>query len=240
MTVLFISDLHLCRSRPAATRLFLDFLAGPARQAQALYILGDLFEYWAGDDDLVDPFNAEICAALRRLADAGTSTFFMAGNRDFLVGDAFAKAAGLALLPDPCIADLGGTPTLLMHGDTLCADDEAYARFRAQVRSPEWQRSFLALPLSERKSQIEALRQESEAQKRIKPMQIMDVNPQVVMQALREHGCQRLIHGHTHRPAHHLIDLDGRRCERWVLPDWYETGGYLACDATGCRPVAFD
>lgn len=239
MTALFISDLHLCPTRPAISRLFFSFLAGPAREAKTLYILGDLFEYWAGDDDLGDSFNAEICAALHGLADADTSVFCMAGNRDFLIGDAFALAAGTTLLAEPTLIDIGGTATLLMHGDTLCTDDEAYQRFRAQVRSTEWQRGFLALPLAERKAQIGALRRESEAQKRIKPMDIMDVNAATVARALREHGCTRLIHGHTHRPGHHTFAMDGRGCERWVLPDWYETGGYLACDETGCRAIAF-
>lgn len=230
MSTLFISDLHLCPTRPEIRRIFLDFLAGPARQAQSLYILGDLFEYWAGDDDLGDPFNAETCAALRGLADAGTAVCFMAGNRDFLAGDAFALATGMTLLDEPSLVDIEGTPTLLMHGDTLCTDDEAYLRFRAQVRSAEWRRGFLALPLAERKARIEALRRESEAQKRTKPMEIMDVNPEAVARALRVHGCARLIHGHTHRPACHSLEVDGRPCQRWVLPDWYEHGGYLSCE----------
>lgn len=239
MATLFISDLHLCPSRPQTNRLFLDFLAGPAREAEALYILGDLFEYWAGDDDLDDPFNAEICAALRTLSDSAVPIFFMAGNRDFLAGEAFARVAGLTLLPEPVVVELGGTTTLLMHGDTLCADDAAYQAFREEVRSMDWQQAFMALPLDQRKARIEALRRESEAQKRVKPMDIMDVNPDAVLQALTFHRCPRLIHGHTHRPALHQFEIDGRACERWVLPDWYETGGYLACDETGCREVGF-
>lgn len=238
MATLFISDLHLCPSRPQTSRLFLDFLTGPARQAGALYILGDLFEYWAGDDDLDDPFNAETCAALRTLSDSGVSSFFMAGNRDFLAGEGFARAAGLTLLPDPTLVDVAGTSTLLMHGDTLCTDDAAYLAFRDEVRSPEWRQAFMALPVDRRKAQIEALRRESETQKRIKPMDIMDVNADAVLQALTFHRCARLIHGHTHRPARHSLVIDGRACERWVLPDWYETGGYLACDEDGCREVA--
>ncbi|MBM3390809.1 MAG: UDP-2,3-diacylglucosamine diphosphatase [Betaproteobacteria bacterium] len=235
MATLFISDLHLCPSRPAVARLFQDFLAGPARAAEALYILGDLFEYWAGDDDLGDPFNAAICAALRTLSVAGVPIAFMAGNRDFLAGEAFAGAAGLKLLPEPAQIDLAGTATLLLHGDTLCTDDTAYLAFRAEVRSPEWRQAFLALPLAQRKAQIEALRRESEAQKRSKPMEIMDVTPSAVLQGLTFHRCSRLIHGHTHRPARHVLEAAGRSCERWVLPDWYEKGGYLVCDANGCR-----
>ena len=235
MATLFISDLHLCPSRPRIGRLFLDFLAGPARQADALYILGDLFEYWAGDDDLDDPFNAGICAALRTLADSGVALSFMTGNRDFLAGEAFARTAGLKLLPDPTLAEVAGTITLLMHGDTLCTDDAAYQSFRAEVRSPEWRQAFLALPLSQRKAQIEALRREREAQKRLKPPDIMDVNADAVLQGLTFHRCHRLIHGHTHRPARHTLDVAGCPAERWVLPDWYENGGYLACNAAGCQ-----
>ena len=235
MATPFISDLHLCPSRPLIGRLFLDFLDGPARGAEALYILGDLFEYWAGDDDLGDAFNAGLCASLQKLSASGVPIYFMAGNRDFLAGETFARAAGLKLLPDPALIELAGTTTLLMHGDTLCTDDGAYQAFRSEVRSPEWRQAFLALPLTQRKAQIEALRRESEAQKRIKPMEVMDVNPAAVLQALTFHRCTRLIHGHTHRPAHHRLEIDGRSCERWVLPDWYETGGYLACDAAGCR-----
>lgn len=235
MATLFISDLHLCPSRPQISRLFLDFLAGPARQAQALYILGDLFEYWAGDDDLDDPFNAGICTALSTLSGSGVPLFFMAGNRDFLAGESFAKAAGLRLLPDTALIEVAGTTTLIMHGDTLCTDDDAYQAFRAEVRSPEWQQAFLALPLAQRKAQIEALRRESEAQKRIKPTDIMDVSPDAVLQELTFHRCTRLIHGHTHRPALHRFEIDGCACERWVLPDWYEKGGFLACNAVGWR-----
>jgi UDP-2,3-diacylglucosamine hydrolase len=236
MAILFISDLHLCPSRPQVSRHFFDFLAGPARQAESLHILGDLFEYWAGDDDLDDPFNAEVCSALHALSSAGVPLFFMAGNRDFLAGGGFARAAGLTLLPDPTLLEAAGVTTLLMHGDTLCTDDAAYQDFRAEVRSPEWRQAFLALPLARRKAQIEALRQESEAQKRGKPMEIMDVNPDAVLRTLTFHRCRRLIHGHTHRPALHRLELDGSACERWVLPDWHDKGGgYLACDAAGCR-----
>lgn len=235
MATLFISDLHLCPSRPHINRIFRDFLAGPARQAESLYILGDLFECWAGDDDLDDPFNAGICAALRELSKSGVPVFFMAGNRDFLAGEGFARTAGLTLLPEPTVVELHGTPTLLMHGDTLCTDDDAYQAFRAEVRTMDWQQAFLALPLPRRKSQIEALRRESEAQQRIKPILILDVNTAAVLQALTFHGCTRLIHGHTHRPAHHNLIVEGQPCERWVLQDWYETGGYLACDESGCK-----
>lgn len=233
MATLFISDLHLCPSRPDGTRLFLDFLAGPARAADTLYILGDLFEYWAGDDDLDDPFNREICVALRAATDARIPVCFMAGNRDFLIGEAFARATGIRLLPDPAHIDVAGVATLLMHGDTLCTDDLAYQSFRSEVRSDEWQQAFLALPLAVRKARIEALRRESEEKKREKPADITDVSPAAVASALQAHGCPRLIHGHTHRPGRHRFLAGGRECERWVLPAWYEGGGYLACRREG-------
>jgi len=237
MRTLFISDLHLCPSRPLGTRRFLAFLGGPARDAAALFILGDLFEYWAGDDDLTDAFNRNICAALRERADAGTAVFFMAGNRDFLIGDVFARAAGLTLLPDPARVDIGGTPTLLTHGDTLCTEDRAYQAFRSEVRSDDWQQAFRSLPLAMRKARIEALRQESEAQKSAKPAEITDVNPAAVIAAMQGQDCGRMIHGHTHRPARHEMDARGTNVERWVLPDWYERGGYLECDGSGCRLI---
>jgi UDP-2,3-diacylglucosamine hydrolase len=234
---LFVSDLHLCPSRPAATECFLDFLAGPATRAGAVYILGDLFEYWAGDDDLTDPFNTSICAALSRLSQHGTFIGFIPGNRDFLVGPAFAAAAGLTLLADGSVRDVAGTLTLLMHGDTLCTDDCAYLEFRATIRSDAWRAEFLARPLAARKAEIEALRRHSEAEKQHKPMTLMDAHPEAVARALRESGCRRLIHGHTHRPARHEHLVDGQTCERWVLGDWYGGGSYLACDASGCRPL---
>ncbi|MDR2239314.1 MAG: UDP-2,3-diacylglucosamine diphosphatase [Zoogloeaceae bacterium] len=235
MAALFVSDLHLCPGRPRTCRLFLEFLSGPARQAESLYILGDLFEYWAGDDDLDDPFNAAICAALRALSDTGVPLFFMAGNRDFLIGETFARAAGLTLLPDPALIETAGAAILLTHGDTLCTDDDAYQTFRAEVRAPAWRQAFLSLPLAERKARIEALRLQSETEKRGKPMAIMDANPAAAAEMLAAYGCKRLIHGHTHRPAWHDIKVDGQPRERWVLPDWHESGGYLACDAAGCR-----
>ena len=232
---LFISDLHLCSTRPQIVRLFEDFLGRQARQADALYILGDLFEYWAGDDSLSDPFNAGVCAALKDLADSGTQVHFIAGNRDFLADSGFAQASGAALLADPTLTDIAGSATLLMHGDTLCSDDAAYQDFRRTVRSTAWRARFLAQPLAERKAQIEALRRRSEDQKQIKSAAIMDVNATTVATVLRDHGYPRLIHGHTHRPAHHSHAVDGRICERWVLGDWYDSGNYLRCDESGCR-----
>jgi UDP-2,3-diacylglucosamine hydrolase len=238
MAVFFISDLHLCEARPDINRVFFEFLRGPARAAESLYILGDLFEYWAGDDDLGDPFNRSVAAALAEYSRTGIPLKFMHGNRDFLLDGGFARACGGALLDDPHTVDLFGTPTLLMHGDTMCTDDKDYQRFRAQVRDPGWQKRFLALPLEERKRQIEAVRQTSESEKQRKAPEIMDVNQGAVEDVLRRHDYPRLIHGHTHRPARHVHRVDGRSCERWVLADWYRAGSYLRCDEGGCTPVA--
>lgn len=235
----FVSDLHLCPTRSAVARLFLAFLAKDARQAKALYILGDLFEYWAGDDDLDDPFNASICAALKSLSANGTDIFFLAGNRDFLIGADFTKASGVILLDEPCLTTIGGISTLLMHGDTLCSDDTAYQTFRASIRNESWRTSFLALPLAERKLKIEEMRRRSEHEKQIKPAVIMDVNPDSVASTLRTHGYPRLIHGHTHRRERHWHDIDDHICDRWVLGDWredgQEAGNYLRCTTEGCK-----
>ena len=237
MAQLFISDLHLSASRPHILRLFLDFLLGPARQAEALYILGDLFEYWAGDDDLADPFNQGIAKALAACAAAGTRVSFMRGNRDFLVGKQFAAACGLQLLEDPVQVELADGGAVLSHGDALCTDDKAYQAFRATVRSADWRAAFLARPLEERKREIEAMRARSEAEKRVKSAAIMDVSEAAVAEFFRRRDCPRMIHGHTHRPAHHEHTVDGRRCERWVLADWYDKGSYLHSDPDGIRAV---
>jgi UDP-2,3-diacylglucosamine hydrolase len=227
---LFISDLHLSPDAPATTARFLSFLAGTARTAGSLTILGDLFDYWAGDDDLGDPLNARIVSALRDLAAAGVSISFMTGNRDLLIGEGFADAAGLTLLPDPCIRDIAGIKTLLTHGDALCTDDEDYQRFRSMVHDHAWQTAFLARPLAARKAEIATLRQRSEGEKKIKPLAIMDVNADSVSATLRQHGARALIHGHTHRQGQHTHDVDGRSRQRWVLGDWHaDRGGALAC-----------
>jgi UDP-2,3-diacylglucosamine hydrolase len=234
MSVLFISDLHLCESRPEINRIFFDFLARRALEAKALYILGDLFDYWAGDDDLADPFNAAVARALAQCARS-TPVYLVHGNRDFLIGEGFAAASGIHLLGDPTLIEAEGALMLLTHGDALCTDDDPYQRFRAEVRSRAWIDSFLARPLAERKQEIEALREQSEREKRQKAAAIMDVNAQAVASLLREHNYPRLIHGHTHRPAQHLHTVDGRRCERWVLGAWYEGGNVLVCDGSQCR-----
>lgn len=237
--VLFISDLHLTPERPLPVQLFFRFITEIAPSAQALYILGDFFEAWVGDDDLGQPFHQDIAAALKSLAAQGVLVFFLPGNRDFLVGTAFADAAGLTLLADPSELILFDIPTLLTHGDNLCTDDAAYLQFRKQVRDPEWQHQFLAQPLAQRHALAKTLRERSEQAKADKKPEIMDVNSAAIGKLLDAHPVARIIHGHTHRPAQHLHQHQGMRCERWVLPDWYESGGYLACDDAGCRLTAF-
>jgi UDP-2,3-diacylglucosamine hydrolase len=235
---LFISDLHLSADRPEISSAFSEFLATTAARAEALYILGDLFEYWAGDDDIHDPFNRRVIQALAKLHLNGVTIYLMHGNRDFLMGKVMATACGAHMLPDPSLIGIHGTPTLLMHGDTLCTDDTDYMAFRAQVRTSAWQSNFLAQPLAQRKAQIEHLRMQSKLAQSLKPADIMDVNTGSVTNALREHNYPRLIHGHTHRPARHEHEIDQHRCERWVLPDWYEQGGYLRCDTSGCQAMS--
>lgn len=233
---LFISDLHLSAQAPHIAALFFDFMQGPARCAQRLVILGDLFDYWAGDDDLDEPFNARIVSALRNLADSGTAIDFMAGNRDFLVGADFAGAAGINLLPDPCLRKLGGVPTLLTHGDALCTDDVEYQHFRQRVRSKEWRAAFLSRPLAERKADIEILRARSEAEKKTKPLDVMDVNEQSVSRLLHEHGAQAIIHGHTHRQGYHPHSGPPHSWQRWVLGDWHrDRRSILAFDGLDWR-----
>lgn len=235
---LFVSDLHLSPERPRIVESFFGFLRDTAARAEALYILGDLFEYWVGDDDRDEPFNASISGSLARLAESGVAVRIMQGNRDVLLGGEFARACGGRLIGDPTVLDLHGTKTLVVHGDTLCTDDVDYQRFRAYTHDPAVQRRFLAQPLPERRRQILGWRSESEQTKRLKEAEIMDVAAAAVESALRAHGYPRLIHGHTHRPARHVHLVDGRECERWVLPDWYERGGYLRCEASGCAAIA--
>lgn len=236
---IFISDLHLCPERPPAVRVFLRFLAGAARDACALYILGDLFEYWVGDDDIDDPFNAEIVAAIAEYS-RHTPVSFIAGNRDFLVGEAFARATGVRLLPDIGVHSVDGVATLLMHGDTLCTDDQAYMAFRREARAPAWRANMLGRPLTERKAELAGLRERSEAAKREKPPALMDVNTEAVANAFRQNGYARLVHGHTHRPGHHVVDVDGRACERWVLAEWCDTGQCLIADQGRLRSQIID
>jgi len=234
---IFISDLHLCAERPHINQQFFDFIGHTAPQAGALYILGDLFEYWVGDDDLADPLNASVAEALRTLGTKGTAVCLMHGNRDLLIGREFAQRCGAELISDPTLLDLHGTRTLIMHGDTLCTDDAAYQKFRTYAHNPGNQAQFLALPLAARREKILGLRAESERSKQDKSNEIMDVSQGAVAEILRSHGYPRLIHGHTHRPARHVHVVDGHTCERWVLNDWYQRGGYLRCDASDCQLV---
>lgn len=237
MHSIFISDLHLANERPHISEVFFEFVRHTAARAEALYILGDLFEYWIGDDDLDDPLNAAVARALGELAAGGVSVFFMHGNRDFLIGRQFAERAGAKLVADPLPVALYGTPTLLMHGDTLCSDDVDYQKFRATARDPKFQADFLAQPIAARRQRVGQLREINAQAKQAKTAEIMDVTLATVEQTLREFGYPRLIHGHTHRPARHLHVVDDRTCERWVLNDWYQRGGYLRCDANGCTAV---
>jgi UDP-2,3-diacylglucosamine hydrolase len=223
-TARLVSDLHLRAERPDLTRRFATFLADTAASnVDTLFILGDLFEYWIGDDDLSDAFNADVCALLRGTVDMGTRICFMAGNRDFLIGERFAAAAGIRLLPEAEKVGAGGKAILLLHGDTLCTDDLPYQEFRRMVRSTQWQRDFLARPLAERRIEVESLRRRSTRAKQEKAPALMDANPGAIRAALAEHGCTRLIHGHTHRPGHERIQLATGSAERWVLSDW-DTG----------------
>jgi UDP-2,3-diacylglucosamine hydrolase len=244
-TVRCVSDLHLRAERPDLTERFAGFLAATAAaRVEMLFILGDLFEYWIGDDDLADPFNAKVCKLLRNLADQGTRIFFIAGNRDFLIGERFAAAANIRLLGETEIVTqsgihsdgAGGTAILLMHGDTICTDDIPYQEFRQMVRKQEWQKEFLARPLPERRAEVESLRRRSAAAMQGKTAAIMDANADAIRAALMTHGCTRLIHGHTHRPGHEDIQLVSGKAERWVLSDWDTArGDALEISAAGIR-----
>jgi UDP-2,3-diacylglucosamine hydrolase len=231
---LFVSDLHLQPSHPRTAAAFLRFLAGQARASRALYLLGDLFEYWAGDDDLDTEFHRTIVGAIRALSDAGVAVYWIAGNRDFLVGERFAEAAGLTLLAEPHVLQIAGQRIALVHGDAQCTLDLGYMAFRAQVRDPAWQQQFLAMPLERRQAIIAGLREGSREAHGGKTMDIMDVTPLAIEALHAATGAQTVIHGHTHRPALHRA---GDRL-RYVLPDWeldagLDRGGWIAIDASG-------
>lgn len=222
MTTLFISDLHLDLARPAIIRQFEDFIRDEAVNADALYILGDLFEAWIGDD-AVSEIGHRFINAMQPMRDAHRPTFFMHGNRDFLLGEYYARRAGLTLLPDPSVIDLYGTPTLLMHGDSLCIDDAQYQAFRTLSRSPDWQRQFLGRSVEERETFANQARQESKRHTGSEANAgIMDVNQDSVVESMRAAGVHHMIHGHTHRPYSHVFELDGKSASRVVLGDWYE------------------
>jgi UDP-2,3-diacylglucosamine hydrolase len=236
---LFVSDIHLQESMPRTVEAFLQFLHTHAPHAQELYLLGDLFEYWAGDDDIATPFNRQVVDALHAVAAKGVKLYWIAGNRDFLVGEDFAKAAGMTLLPDPHVVTLAGKRIVLAHGDAQCTDDAAYMTFRAQVRQPAWQQGFLAMPLERRKAIIADMRSGSKEAQRTKSYEIMDVNADAIASLFDSSGAQIMIHGHTHRPARH--DYPGGRT-RFVLPDWdcdmngvtaAPRGGWISIDRGG-------
>lgn len=230
MTTLFISDLHLSSERPAIGELFLQFLNEQAVQAEALYILGDLFEVWLGDD-LIPSEVQTILDAMHALSDRGIPLYVMHGNRDFLFGQRFAELSGATLLDDPTVIDLYGTPTLLMHGDLLCTDDLPYHQMRNMIRNPEWIKDFLAKPPTERIAFAQSLRERSKKETGEKASAIMDVNTDTVNEYVRQHGVSRLIHGHTHRPKIH----HDNKIERCVIGDWYEHGSVLRCDSESCQ-----
>lgn len=229
MTTLFISDLHLDASRPHITRLFVKFVRDEAIKARALYILGDLFEAWIGDD-AEDETGSVVADALAGLQAFGVPCFYIHGNRDFLLGDAWARRARVTLLPDPSVVLVEGERILLMHGDTLCTDDARYQSFRSQSRNPQWQRAFLARPTAERREFATQARVESQRYTGSVPDAITDVNPDAVRTMLRIGQANRMVHGHTHRPAIHDVDLNGESAQRIVLGDWYEQGSVLRAD----------
>ena len=235
----FIADLHLTDERPAATGRFFRFLQEEAAGADALYILGDLFEAWIGDDH-DEQVAYDTARRIKALVDAGTPVYFMHGNRDFMLAARYAAQSGMTPLADPARIELYGTPTLLMHGDTLCTDDLAYQTFRRRVRRP-WVLALLRLlPHALRRKLAQQARAGSESAKAAKPVEIMDVNAGEVMRVLREQQVCRLIHGHTHRPAQHVHAVGGHDCTRWVVPDWYARWGYVVCDAQGCALAVED
>jgi UDP-2,3-diacylglucosamine hydrolase len=231
---LFLSDLHLDASRPQITRLFLDVLDTLGRNADAVYILGDLFELWPGDDD-DSLLGHAITEALHACVTSGTPVHLLHGNRDFLIGEQFATRSGCRLLDDPVRIDLYGTSVLLMHGDILCTDDADYQAFRAGVRDARWQQAFLAQSLQARRNIAQALRRKSRESARGKAESIRDVNPYAVARYMTDHGVQQLIHGHTHRPGIHEFEIAGKPARRMVLGDWYRQGSLLECTPHGCR-----
>ncbi len=234
MTTLFISDLHLEAGRPEIGVQFLDFLSGEARDADTLYILGDLFEVWLGDDD-PNPYYAGMKAAIRELVDSGIPVFFMHGNRDFMIGDEFATETGVTILQDPELIDLHGEKVLLSHGDALCTDDVEYQRFRAMTRNPEWQAMMLAKTIQERIAHALEARQGSVEHGKSLDDEITDVNQGAVEALIRKHGVDILLHGHTHRPAIHEVRLGDRTATRIVLGDWFEQGSVVRWDEDGPR-----
>ena len=237
MSTLFISDLHLSGERPQLIEQFVKLTRNQARAAEALYILGDLFEAWLGDDAVL-PEMATVIKALKTLTENGVPVYVMADNRDFLMGQGFQAMSGVKLIDDPTIIDLYGTPTLLMHGDTLCTDDVIYQQVRSQVRDPAWISAALAMSLEERIATAQKMRAQSQAHTQDSAEEIMDVNADAVTEALRQYGVTRLIHGHTHRPATHSLQVNGQTATRIVLGDWYQQASLLHCNESGCELVS--
>lgn len=236
MTTLFISDLHLSKEQPELLRLFLSFLAGPAAKADALYILGDLFEAWLGDD-LILPEYQPALDTLRKLTNSGVPVYVMRGNRDFLLGEQFAVATGCTLIDDPTVIDLYGSPTLLMHGDLLCSDDVAYQQLRKQLRDKKWIAQFLAMPVQERIAFAQKLRQQSKQETSYKSEAIMDVNASTVNEYIKRYGSTQLIHGHTHRPA---VQEYGDGSKRYVLGDWHADHAMVVeCEGMDCQLIRY-
>jgi len=238
VATLFIADLHLQTEEPAITAGFLRFLHGEARSADALYILGDLFEAWIGDDD-PNPLHREIACAIKSLADSGVPCYFIHGNRDFLIGKRFATESGMQLLPEEKVLDLYGRRVLIMHGDTLCTDDPGYLAFRAKVHTPWIQKLFLALPLFIRRRIAQKMRDDSKAANSSKSMEIMDVNAQAVVEVMEKHHVQWLIHGHTHRPDIHTLDANGKTAHRVVLGAWHTQGSMVKVSVDDVELIPF-
>ena len=234
MTTLFISDLHLEAGRPEIGEQFLSFLGDEARDAEALYILGDLFEVWLGDDD-PNPYYTSMKVAIRELTDSGVPVFFMHGNRDFTIGEIFSGETGVEILDDPVVVDLYGQSVLLSHGDALCTDDVQYQQVRAMTRNPEWQAMMLAKSIEERIAFSIQARKDSMAHSNSVSAEIMDVNLEAVVATLRQHGTSIMLHGHTHRPAIHDVDLGNQLATRIVLGDWFEQGSVVRWDENGPR-----
>lgn len=234
MSTLFISDLHLSDQRPEIVSLFINFLANRAKNSSALYILGDLFEYWIGDEVGSLPQTQPVIQGLKQLTDSGVPVYVMHGNRDFLLGKEFEKATGAQIITDPCIIELNGTSALLMHGDTLCTDDKDYIKFRSIIRDPDWQADFLSKTIDERIKIANDYREMSKSAMDDKSSEIMDANQDAIENVMSEHNVHLLIHGHTHRPATHEFNIANKPATRIVLGDWYEQGSVLVCDENTC------
>jgi UDP-2,3-diacylglucosamine hydrolase len=236
VSIKFVADLHLSHEHPEIVQLFVSFLTQQAQQSelQALYILGDLFEAWIGDD-FMPPAMEPVIGAISRLTASGVKVYFMHGNRDFLIGDEFCAQTGCQLLPDYYVIDLYGTPTLLMHGDLLCSDDVDYMKLRSMVRDKQWQQAFLDKPVAERIAIAQSARTDSQQKTQQLAGEIMDVNQDTVVNTMIEQGVKQLIHGHTHRPDMHQFVLNGEAAKRIVLGDWYHQGSVLECNEQGCQ-----